>query len=196
MLITIEGIDGAGKTTQIEKIQKFLTENKIPSITTKEPNGEFRDLLLNNDFNSKTQLLLNIANRVEHINNFIKPALNSNIVILCDRYIDSTYAYQGYGAGLSIDIIDSLTAYFNDVEPDLTILLDVNVYIAKERIKQRQNNNNFDNMSIDQLKKIRYGFLQQAQKYKRIQVVNADGCQNETFEKIKIILQNLLTIKK
>jgi dTMP kinase len=144
--ITFEGIEGSGKSTQVKLLVKYLEAHDIPYITTREPGGTpiaeaIRKILLDPacaEMLPETELLLYNASRAQHTGELILPALKAGKIVICDRYYDSTYAYQGAARDLEIEIIDTLTRYatFNTV-PELTILLDLPVEQGLARIKER-----------------------------------------------------------
>ena len=130
MFITLEGTEGVGKSTLISSLKKYFTEKEIDFIFTKEPGGtregnEIRNILLDRSMELEpyTETLLLLADRVQHVKKIIKPALEMNKNIFSDRYIDSTYAYQGAGRGISQDDLDNFINVLNFPIPDLTCLL-------------------------------------------------------------------------
>ena len=190
--ITFEGIEGCGKSTQVKLLQEFFQEKNIKSITTREPGGvaiseKIRDILINSDnISPKTELLLNFAARIEHINNLIKPNLQSNRKVICDRFFDSTLAYQGFAMGLKIsEILQIKEIAIANFKPDITFLLDMDVEKAFLRIKNRVDNNRYDAMSIDFHNKVRRGFLEIAkQNNNRIIIIDANCTKEQIFQKI------------
>jgi dTMP kinase len=134
MFITFEGIEGSGKTTQIRHAMEFLIKEGKDCVATREPGGtttgqKIRSILLDpesNGMDPSTELLLYMADRVEHVNKIISPALLAGKTVLCDRYYDATLAYQGYARGLDMDLLDKLhKLIIHDLKPDITILLDL-----------------------------------------------------------------------
>ncbi len=149
VFITIEGIDGSGKTTQVQKLhERFLAAGK-PCIATREPGGTpvgdaIRSMLLNPEvkMNSYTEMFLYAASRAEHVRQVIAPALNKGISVICDRYVDASIAYQGYGLqpeGLTPQLVKMVNepAVAGWI-PDLTIIIDLDVSVAEQRIGQRK----------------------------------------------------------
>jgi len=201
LFITIEGIDGCGKSTQVAKIQQFFLQQNIPHLTTKEPGGtdfglQIRQILLqtrSSPLLKETQLLLNFANRIEHINKFILPNINNGINIICDRFIDSTYAYQGFGMGIKLDTIDFLTANFINISPDITFLIDVDIDIAQQRIKARsqQDYNYYEQLPLTFHQKVKNGFLDLAKQNSRIKIINGNNHPDVVFAQIITILNKL-----
>ena len=134
MFITLEGTEGVGKSTLISSLKKYFTEKEIDFIFTKEPGGtregnEIRNILLDRSMELEpyTETLLLLADRVQHVKKIIKPALEKNKNIFSDRYIDSTYAYQGAGRGISQDDLDNFINVLNFPIPDLTIFLELRI---------------------------------------------------------------------
>lgn len=144
--ITFEGIEGSGKSTQVKLLVKYLESRNIPYLSTREPGGTpiaeaIRKILLDPacfEMLPETELLLYNASRVQHTGELILPALKAGKIVICDRYYDSTYAYQGAARELDTDIIDTLTRYATfDTVPELTILLDLPVEQGLARITAR-----------------------------------------------------------
>ncbi len=196
--ITFEGIEGAGKTTTIDMISNFLQENSLDCIVTREPGGtvigeKIRDILLDNKskLDDKSELLLMFAARNQHINEVIKPALKDNKWVICDRYIDASLAYQGYGRGIELNIISNLiNTYAEDVMPDITFLLDIDVTSAFSRFEKNREKDRFENLNIDFFEKVRLGYIDIANKNpKRIKVIdakkNSESIANEIIGEIK-----------
>lgn len=140
--ITFEGADGAGKTTQIEFVKEFLSENNMEYVVTREPGAgelgeKIRDILLNydGDISPLSELLLYMADRAQHVEKFIIPNLKSGKIVLCDRYIDSSVAYQGFARGLDIERIKLLNSIATgNLLPDITFLFDIETQTAMERV--------------------------------------------------------------
>ena len=151
--IVFEGVEGCGKSYQSKKLHKTLKQNKIDSILTREPGGTksselIRNLILKDYFekNSKekfdkyTDTLLYLAARNEHIKNKIKPALIKKKVVICDRFVDSTLAYQVYGKKVDINFINNIhKKILNGVKPNLVFILKVNERISRMRLKKKKN---------------------------------------------------------
>ena len=176
--ITIEGTEGAGKSTNLSSIEKVLNDFDISYIVTREPGGtavgeELRSVLLKNEsinISGQTELLLMFASRMQHINDVIKPALKLNKWVICDRFTDASYAYQGYGRQLNLSFISSLENLVHpDLQPDLTLILDVPVYIAMGRVYNRGNLDRFEQEDVAFFNRVRAG-------YKEIAKNNIDRC--------------------
>ncbi len=176
--ITIEGTEGAGKSTNLSSIEKVLNDSDISYIVTREPGGtavgeELRSVLLKNEsinISGQTELLLMFASRMQHINDVIKPALKLNKWVICDRFTDASYAYQGYGRQLNLSFISSLENLVHpDLQPDLTLILDVPVNIAMGRVYNRGNLDRFEQEDVAFFNRVREG-------YKEIAKNNIDRC--------------------
>jgi len=185
LFITFEGIEGSGKSTQSKKLQEFFLQNKIDAILTREPGGceiaeQIRKILLAEEFNNMqalTEILLNFSARLEHVEQVIKPALKSGKVVICDRFFDSTYAYQGSACGVDFAVIEQVQKItLKDFEPDITFLIDVDVKHAFARINSRIDNNRYEKLGLEFHQKVRSGFLKLADKNQRIKKI--DGSQN------------------
>ncbi len=196
--ITFEGIEGCGKSTQSKNLQQFFLQQKIACTLTREPGGvlsaeKIRTILLDETIaklEAKTELLLNFAARLEHVEKLIKPSLSENKIVISDRFFDSTYAYQGSAFGLEKKLIDEVRKItISNFAPDITFLIDLPVEKAFERIANRQDNNRYEKLGLDFHKKVRAGFLKLANENKRIQVIDGEQNQQEIFSKILKILE-------
>jgi dTMP kinase len=190
-LIAFEGVEGCGKTTQIDRTCQWLgSRNAICHVSrTRQPGGtelglKLRQLLLDpqSDLASSTELLLYAADRAQHVAEIIKPQLERGNIVLCDRYTDSTIAYQGYGRGLSLDTIQSLNRMATGgLESDVTLWLDVDVEIGLSRVKSRSKSDatpqGLDRLERDTLefhRRVQQGYQKLARDYpKRIYRVDA-----------------------
>jgi dTMP kinase len=202
--ITLEGGEGVGKTTNVPFIKDYLLGKNIPVVVTREPGGtmmaeKIRDLLLHSNdevVSSHAEILLMFAARAQHLKNVIKPALAQGTWVLCDRFTDATYAYQGGGRGMSLETISWLENFVQeDLRPDLTLLLDVPIETGMARAKSR--GEQFDRFESEQLhffSQVRNAYLQQAQKYPgRIKVIMADQPLDIVQKEIIKTLTPLLT---
>lgn len=179
--ITIEGTEGVGKTTNIAFIKQWLDDNGISFINTREPGGtplaeEIRQVLLSNRDEkvcSKAELLMMFAGRAQHIDQVIEPQLAQGNWVLCDRFTDATYAYQGAGREMGDDLIQNLeTMVQGDMRPDLTLVLDVPVELGLERAGKRSEPDRFELEKTDFFNRVRQAYLSMAannpQRYKII----------------------------
>ena len=167
--ITIEGVEGVGKSTNINTIKGYLTQKKIDFIITREPGGtllaeKIRNLLLevNNDekLSELSELLLIFASRAQHLEKLIKPALTKGKWVICDRFTDATYAYQGEGRGLDWGKISQLEELVQEhLRPDLTIILDLDPRLGLERAKGRGELDRFEQEKMEFFTKVRTAYL-------------------------------------
>lgn len=210
--ITIEGGEGAGKTTLIDHLEKLLTASGIEVLKTREPGGTYfgeqiRGLLLSPSdsikIGKKAELLLFLAARAEHIEQIIAPALASGKVVICDRFNDSTIAYQGRGRGLGMSFVKSLCdTICGKILPDLTFYLDVDPKIGIERTKNVTKENSVSG-TLDRIEKeklefhetIRQAFISIAENEpQRFYSINANQLQNEVWNDVFAILKDLYPI--
>ena len=179
--VTFEGVEGCGKSTQSKLLFNSLTQKNISATLTREPGGTkaseaIRGILLSDDFDAlegKTETFLNFASRIEHVEKLIKPKIADGGVVICDRFFDSTIAYQGYGFGGDVLEIKAL----NDIaiggfSPDITFLIDVDVEKSFARIGARKSNNRYERLDLDFHKRVRDGFLQIAKNNDRVVVID------------------------
>ena len=192
--ITLEGIEGSGKSTSLRDITKILEKYSINYITTKEPGGgplgtELRSMLLNKKSNitSEVELLLMMADRKDHIDNLILPNLKKGVWVLSDRYLDSTYAYQGGGRQIESSTIDKLANILNLPKPDLTILFDLPPDVALERAAKRASLDRFESEPVEFHTRIRNAYLERAKSEQdRFKIVNSstdfDGVKEQVLK--------------
>ena len=193
LIIAFEGVEGSGKSFHLKQVAKYLKSKKIKFITLREPGGsknaeKIRKLILNNksNFNKKTDLLLYLASRSENVEKIIKKNYKKKIILI-DRFIDSTLAYQHYGMGINKNIINRLNDYLlGKIKVDFTFLNLINMINLKLRLSKRQNLNRYDNFKISFYKKIQNGFIKITKKNKKkYLLVNSNDSINENK---KIIL--------
>ena len=197
MFITLEGIEGSGKSTLIKNLNNYLVDLDIDVLFTREPGAtitgkNIRNLLLspNTDLSSEAELLLIMADRVEHIKNIIAPNLNLNKLVISDRYIDSTIAYQGGGRGIKIKLIESLIKNLKMPIPDLTFLIDINVEIGLKRAKDRAELDRFEKEEINFHKRVRDAYLKIAKKEpERVIRINGNQEEESVFNDVKHYLE-------
>jgi dTMP kinase len=164
--ITLEGIEGSGKSTSLDTISKSLENLNIEFIVTKEPGGgplgkDLRKMLLDKktSISSEVELLLMMADRKNHIENIVEPSLEKGIWVISDRYLDSSYAYQGGGRQIDVSKIDLLTELLKLPIPDLTLLFDLSPEIALQRAKNRSELDRFESEPMDFHQRIREAYL-------------------------------------
>lgn len=207
--ITVEGIDGAGKSTTISMIKEFLESKGEQVLLTREPGGsklgeKLRDISKTNEMCPLTETLLMFTARAEHIEQKIKPALDSEMWVICDRFTDSTEAYQCYGKGVPESKVRALENLVqDDIKPSLTIILDLPIAVARKRAlvrqKQEKINNTNNNNSKDRFEEENDKFFEKvANGYKEIfkrdpnrcQIVDSSLTENYTKEQINNILES------
>jgi dTMP kinase len=181
--ITVEGIEGAGKTTCMQVVTEIIENQGITAIHTREPGGtdlgeDLRNLLLGHKhtgMSDDAELLMMFAARAEHIAQKIQPALDDGQWVLCDRFTDATYAYQGYGRGISLEKISGLENWVQGkLRPDLTLLMDLPVEVGMERAGKRSAPDRFESEAWDFFERIRKGYLSiAAEQPSRVKVIDA-----------------------
>ena len=168
LFITVEGVEGAGKSTNIKVIEEFLSEWKLDYILTREPGGtliaeEIRELLLmhhEEKMDATTELLLIFAARAQHLNTKIKHTLAEGTWVLCDRFTDATYAYQGAGRGLDVELINQLERLVQgNLRPDLTVIFDLDPRIGLQRARQRGQLDRIESQKLEFFQRVREGYL-------------------------------------
>ena len=199
--ITVEGSDGSGKTSFINFATEYLKEKGYKVITTREPGGtEFsekvRKLLFDssNDIDAKTERLLFCASRRDHIVKKILPHVNDGYIVICDRFVDSSVAYQSYGRGLSKQDILDINSYATDnLDPDLTLYFCVDVEVGLARTKNRDDNNRMDQESLDFYKNVKRGYDDLSRENtERIKVIDASDTYENVQKQALAILEGFL----
>ena len=206
--ITFEGIEGSGKTTQIQMLSVYLEERGIEHVLTREPGGtrigdQVRKLVLNpanTDITPGCEMLLYAAARAQHLDQVIRPALQEERLVLCDRYLDATLAYQGYGRGLDLDMILTLHCLETlTLRPDLTLLFDLDARLALDRARGRDSMTSPDETRFEQEdlafhERVRAGYLELARKEpKRFVVLDAGGTPAEMHERVRAVVERFLS---
>ena len=197
--ITLEGGEGVGKTTNIAYIQVLLEEHKIPVLLTREPGGtalaeSIRQLLLDKEQEAiaeQTELLLMFAARAQHIKHVIQPALDKGTWVLCDRFTDATYAYQGGGRDMDLSTIQWLENFVQaDLRPDLTLLLDAPIQLGMQRAAQRGKLDRFESEKMAFFEKVREAYLSIAeQQSERVKIIDA----TQTLESVQSQIKHTLS---
>ncbi len=184
--ITFEGCDGCGKSTQLKMFNAYLTENNIPHIFTREPGGgkiseAIREILLsgkNMEMTDECEALLYAASRVQHLSDRVEPALKEGKLVICDRYVDSSFAYQAYARGLGVDFIGKINAYaLTNYRPDVTIFIDLTPEAAFLRKHGADENDRLEQAGMAFHKKVYAGYKQLAQDEPE-RIVCVDGNQS------------------
>jgi dTMP kinase len=174
VLITYEGIEESGKTTHSKRLYRYLANKKLPVLWTFEPGGnahldEVRKILLDEvpDLPIYCELMLFLADRSYHYNNVIRPHLEKPGVVICDRYVDSTVAYQGFGRGVDVKLVRELNArVVYDRMPDLTVLIDISGELAGRRLDISQIRDRIEAENIAFFERVRKGYLLEAERFK------------------------------
>ncbi len=202
--IVFEGGEGSGKSTMIDMIYNWLKENGFNVIKTREPGGisiaeQIREVILNKEnikMDGKTEALLYAAARRQHLVEKVIPALEEGKIVLCDRFLDSSLAYQGYARGLGMDEVYSINKFaIGDCMPNMSILFDVSPEVGLDRIKKNSDReiNRLDLEKIDFHNKVREGYSLIYDKYSKNRVkINAEGTIDEVFNEVKNIISNML----
>jgi dTMP kinase len=199
LFITLEGGEGAGKSTQLAAMQAWLRQEGHDVITTREPGGtalgeRIRDVLLHHtgEMSAEAETLLMFAARAEHLERVIRPALNAGKTVLCDRFTDATYAYQGGGRGVAAERIAHLERWVQgELRPDLTILLDIPVKIGLDRAAGRSLLDRFEAEQDGFLERVREAYLIRAREEpKRFRVVDAAGKEADVTRALVDTLRN------
>lgn len=197
--ITFEGCEGVGKSTQIRLLAEELGRRKVPCVVTREPGGSriaesIRRIILdagNSDMDDLCELFLYLAARAQHLKDIVRPALTEGKVVICDRYIDSTFAYQGYGKGLDADMVEALNrAAIGDLIPDLTIFLDLPPERAFMRKGGPDREDRLELMAQSFHEKVYAGYLEISRRApERFVRVDARGSKQETHAKVLELMQ-------
>jgi len=205
--IVFEGVEGCGKSFQSKKLLNNLKKNKIDSLLTREPGGTksaelIRNLILKDYFNKDnkkekfdkyTDTLLYLAARNEHIKNKIKPALKKKLIVICDRFTDSTLAYQVYGKKININFINNIHKFILEgIKPNITFVLKVTSDASRSRLKRRKSQNRYDNFAQSFYTKAQKSFLKIAKNKKNYYILESSA-NDKTLEKkiFKIVCKNL-----
>ena len=197
--ITLEGVDGAGKTTHIEFIKNYLSDLNINYVMTREPGGtalgeKLRDILLHDEMNPQTETMLMFAARNEHIDKVIRPNLMKGVVVISDRFTDATYAYQAGGKGVKDEKIDILKKWVQeDLRPDLTFLFDLSVEVSIERLNKTRKLDKFEREDKSFHKKIREKYLTLVEAApERFCVLNSEASIEKIQNQIKLKLDKVI----
>ena len=199
LFITFEGADGSGKTTQLNNIKTFLEEKGFDVVITREPGSlelgqRIRNILLHYDgvVADRCEIFLFLADRAQHVETFIKPAIAEGKIVLCDRHTDSTIAYQGYGRNQDVELLKKLNEIaVNGLKPDLTMLFDVSTETAQERVGSEKDR--MESAGIEFHRKVRKGYLElYKEEPDRIKLINANNSIETVFEDAKNIIIDLI----
>lgn len=207
--IVFEGVEGCGKSFQSKKLLNNLKKNKFKVLLTREPGGTksaelIRNLILKDYFNKEnkekfdkyTDTLLYLAARNEHIKNKIKPALKKKNIVICDRFTDSTLAYQVYGKKININFINNIHKFIlNGIKPNITFVLKVSSKTSRKRLNKRRSKNRYDNFAQSFYIKAQKAFLKIAKNKKNYFILDSSNNDNILEKKIFKIVSKYLNIK-
>ncbi|NLN50565.1 MAG: dTMP kinase [Acholeplasmataceae bacterium] len=192
MFITFEGGEGSGKTSLIKAVSKWLFDNNLPNITTREPGGseiaeKIRDILLdvdNENIAFETEALLFAAARTQHLKEVVLPALAENQVVLCDRYLDSSLAYQGYARKLGFEAVLKINYFALKHLPNFTVYIDIDPKVGLKRAGSRGKLNRLDLEELSFHQKVREGYLELSKIYQdRYLIIDGNCSLNNLIEK-------------
>ena len=198
--ITLEGSEGAGKSTNVDTVCETLTEAGIDFVRTREPGGTpmaeaLRDAMLhkwNESVDGITELLLGFAARAQHLSHVIRPALAAGRWVVCDRFTDATFAYQGYGRQLDLEKLAVLESWIQgDLQPDITLYLDVAPDVAAQRIAAREK----DRMEVERrdfFVRVRQGYLDRASEHDRFEIIDAGNPLQEVQAEVRLKTQEFI----
>ena len=211
LFITFEGVEGSGKTTQIRRLKRYLTQKGIPCKVTREPGGcpigeKIRKILLNPDHREMVplnELFLYEASRAQHVKEVIGPLLAKGVVVLCDRFTDASIAYQGYGRKLDLGLVKRLNRLSSQgIKPHVTLLLDCPSGLGLKRAVQRnqaqrkEKEERFEREKIQFHRRVRGGYLSLAKKEpNRVKMIDTRQGEDKTFEKIRQVIDKLIGVK-
>jgi dTMP kinase len=199
--ITFEGIDGCGKTTQLRQTEEYLKKHRLSPLVLREPGStpvseKIRSILLNKDLHldDLSELMLYIAARAVLVRELVAPSINSGKIILCDRFYDSTTAYQGYGRGIDIGLLSRLNNLaVGQYKPNLTFLIDVDYKTSLTRRKKKSDR--LESESKTFFNKVRHGFLEIGRKEKtRVKVIDGRQSIEKIFDEVEYWLRKKLKI--
>lgn len=197
LFITFEGIDGCGKSTQLNLLAEYLKSKDLEVIITREPGAaglgeKLREILLNyeGEVSSNCEAFLFLADRAQHIDTLVKPAIESGKIVLCDRHTDSTVAYQGYGRGVDLTQIKLLNKIATSgFSPNLTFVFDLDVEVAQTRVGK--NKDRLESAGKEFHNKVREGYLEIAKNEpQRVKVINSNNSIENIFKQVKTIIND------
>ena len=199
LFVTFEGTDGCGKTTQIELLKTYLENKGFEVILTREPGAKglgtkLREILLNYDgeVSSNCESFLFLADRAQHVDTLIKPAIENGKIVLCDRHTDSTVAYQGYGRGLDLEQINMLNNIATSgLKPNITFVFDIDIETAQERVGKSKDR--MESAGLEFFKRVRQGYLEIAKSEpERVKVLDATQKVEQISEQVINYINNLI----
>ncbi len=197
--ITFEGVDGAGKSTHLAWFADALRQDGFDVVVTREPGGtplgeQLREILLNQPMSIGTEALLMFASRLEHIEQVIKPALQTGKWVISDRFTDASFAYQGGGRGLDWEKLTQLEQWVHrDLQPDLTLFFDVPVEVARQRLSNNASLDRFEQEEADFFERVRAAYHKRVQQNpQRYVVIDASRSLDEVKQQLETIVASLL----
>lgn len=206
--VTVEGVDGAGKSSHIKTIVKALEDAGWKVILTREPGGtplaeEFRHMILREDMALTTEIMLAFTARAEHIDKVIRPSLEAGIAVVCDRFTDSTYAYQGMGRKGDLELIEMLEQKIHgDLTPDMTLLFDLPISVSKKRLEGTGKiPDKFESQNEIFFEDVRKGYQQRVEQSERFVVIDSSVPVEEVSKNVEnamndFVVNNFSMIKK
>ena len=195
LFITFEGIDGCGKSTQLNLLAEYLKSQGKDVLVTREPGAKglgekIREILLNyeGDVSSNCEAFLFLADRAQHIDIIVKPAIENGTIVLCDRHTDSTIAYQGFGRGVDLERLKTLNNLATSgFKPDLTFVLDIDVETSLSRVGKTRDR--MESAGVEFFEKVRSGYLEIAkQEPERVKLISSKDTIENIFEQVKDII--------
>jgi dTMP kinase len=196
--ITFEGVDGAGKSTHLEWFANALRQRGIDLLATREPGGtplgeKLREILLNQPMHAETEAMLMFAARREHVEQVIRPALQRGTWVISDRFSDASFAYQGGGRGVPLNKLEQLEQWVHgDLQPDLTLLFDIPVKVARERLANNVSLDRFEQERGEFFERVRQAYLARAAKTpQRFAVIRAEKAIIEVQQELSNIVASL-----
>lgn len=196
--ITFEGVDGAGKSSHLEWFANALRERGIDLLVTREPGGtplgeRLREILLNEPMHAETEALLMFAARREHVEQVIRPALQQGTWVISDRFSDASFAYQGGGRGVALAKLEQLEQWVHgDLQPDLTLLFDIPVEVARQRLANNISLDRFEQEQGSFFEKVRQAYLARSQKTPdRFAVIHAEKTRDEVQKSLEQIIASI-----
>lgn len=201
LFITFEGIDGCGKTTQLNLLAEYLKYKNLEVVITREPGAKglgekIREILLNYDgeVSSNCEAFLFLADRAQHIDTIIKPAIEAGKIVLCDRHTDSTIAYQGYGRGVDLERLKMLNNLAtSEFKPDLTFIFDIDVETSLSRVGKAKDR--MESAGVEFFEKVRQGYLEIGKKEpERVKVISSKNTIENIFKQVKEIIEGEVNV--
>lgn len=195
--VTFEGCEGSGKSTQLRLLGEYLTQKGVDFLMTREPGGsaiaeDIRKIILNGGYTSmcpECEALLYAAARIQHLKEVVEPALAAGKLVVCDRYVDSSFAYQGYARGLGPEFVKNINSFaLQNYMPDLTVFLDISPSAAFERKHGADPNDRMEKEGINFHQKVYAGYKELLKIYPRICAVDCGGTKYQTSANIKELL--------